>query len=78
MHDEGYDDTLHAGFAGNYNMIYSEADLLFFNIYHMDIYEWAKQNKDHVDLSESLGLGLKDGVHKRCWGSSMMRSNPWS
>ena len=70
MHDEAYDDTLHASFTGNYNMIYSETDLLLYNVYHMDIYEWTKQNKDHVELS---GLGLKDGVHKRCWASSMLR-----
>ena len=55
-------------FHNKYNFIYGDTDSLVYNIYHNDIYDWIKNNKEHFDLSDSLRDDLKDGENKKVLG----------
>ena len=55
-----HDDIIHNSFEGRYNLIYSDTDSLVYNIQHDNIYQWIKDNKTHVDLSDSVREEFKD------------------
>ena len=52
-------DVIHENFKDKYNLIYSDTDSLVYSIQHHDIYEWIKNNNQHVDLSDSLRPDFK-------------------
>ena len=52
-------------FHNNYKFIYGDTDSLVYHIYHNDIYDWIKNNKEHFDLSDSLRPDLKDDTNKK-------------
>ena len=45
-------------------MLYSDTDSLVYASQHDDIYEWIKQNKKHLDLSDSIRPEHKDNANK--------------
>ena len=49
-------------------MIYSDTDSLIYLIYHDDIYEWIKDNREHFDLSDSKREDMKDNTNKKRLG----------
>ena len=58
-------DIIHNSFEGRYYLIYSDTDSLVYNIQHDNIYQWIKENKAHVDLSDSVREELKDDENKK-------------
>jgi hypothetical protein len=51
-------DVIQKQFKNKSELIYSDTDSLVYNLQHEDIYEWEKQNKEHLDLSDSIHVGL--------------------
>jgi hypothetical protein len=57
--------VIHKNFEGKYNLVYSDTDSLVYHLYHEDIYEWIKENKQHFDLANSVRLELKDTTNDK-------------
>jgi hypothetical protein len=60
--------VIETSFHNKYNFIYGDTDSLVYNIYHDDIYDWIKNNKEHLDLSDSQRPDLKDNTNKKVLG----------
>ena len=48
--------VIHKNFEGRYHLIYSDTDSMIYVIQHEDIYDWIKNNSEHVDLSDSRNM----------------------
>ena len=55
-------------FKGHYNLIYTDTDSLVYSIFHPNIYDWIKENKQHFDLSDSVNINIKDQTNKKALG----------
>ena len=57
-------DVSHATFESRYNLIYSDTDSLVYDIRHLVIYDWARHNREHFDLSDSKRFDPQDDANK--------------
>ena len=55
-------------FKENSNLIYSDTDSSVYSITHLDIYEWVKENREHVDLPDSVRPDMKDTTNRKALG----------
>jgi hypothetical protein len=60
--------VIHKNFDGKYELVYSDTDSLIYHIFHDDIYEWSKENKEYFDFSDSLRPDLQDDTNKKVLG----------
>jgi len=60
--------VIEKNFKNTYKLIYSDTDSLIYLIYHDDIYEWVKDNREHFDLSDSKREDMKDNTNKKRLG----------
>ena len=68
-------DMIHKSFEGRYNLIYSDTESLVFNRQRDNIYQWIKQKKTHVDLSDSVRDDLKVDLNTNVIGQFKDETN---
>ena len=68
MRDDSATTQYTPNFQEEYNLAYSGIDSLVFNIDHLGFKEWANQNMDHFDLSESQTMYQKDTTTNNALG----------
>ena len=52
-------------FQTNIKKLYGDTDSGVYAIEHPDIYEWMKENKEHLDLSDMARADLKDNTDQK-------------
>ena len=57
-------DVIHKEFENKYKLLYQDTDSLVYKIQNPNIYEWIKNHKHYLDLSDSLRPDLKDDGNK--------------
>ena len=71
-------DVIHKSFEGRYNLIYSDTESLVFNRQRDNIYQWIKQKKTHVDLSDSVRDDLKVDLNTNVIGQFKRRNKQFA